>query len=623
MEIKDIIDLKLIKDIKLFPNGNNVLISISESNPKLDKKITHLWKTDLNGSEPVRITNTEQGENYPQFMGKDKIAYLAINHGRQNIFVKNTVTGNEELLVAHNYNINSFSFSKDYTTVYFLAPGNNDKAIDDGLVTDFFKIDSTYLKSRLWKYDIKSGRKEIINSSDQHIRSINLSPDGKEMVVIVAPTALPNDEILSEIYILNLSDHKFRRITSNNVEEKCVSWSPDSKSLMFISDANREMEIYYQHNLFLLDLKKNKSQILLEDLKYEINSACFDRNGAGIYYLANMGVKLNLFYYNIKTAKNKQLTFENAAISNVYYDTRFDFMLCTISRPEKPDDIYELDLKGEIKRRLTLLNPWLNQIELAKTRVMEWKSSDGWTCEGVLYLPVNYDSTRNYPLIVQLHGGPAGCFNLSFPGDYISYAHVLAGKGYMVFQPNYRGSTGYGDNCMRAIIGHYFEKDVDDVIYGIKHLVKIGLADSNRIGVQGWSAGGHLTNWLVTHFNFIKAASSGAGMCNWISFYGTTEVKYLREIWFQGTPYEKYNDYLKKSPLLFVKNAKTPTIILCGELDTRVPLSQSQEMYTGLKKAGCKTELIVFPGNGHGLWQLSKQEIKMKDEIEWFRKYLK
>ena len=336
-----------------------------------------------------------------------------------------------------------------------------------------------------------------------------------------------------------------------------------------------------------------------------------------------MGVKLNLFYYDLISGLNRQLTNEDAAITKVYYDTRYDFMLCAISSYDKPDDLYELGLDGKIIRKLTLLNPQLSQLGLSFTKVVTWKSNDGWFSEGLLYLPSDYDSTAKYPLLVQLHGGPAGSYNFSFSADYTSYAHILTGRGYIVFQPNYRGSTGYGDECMRSIIGHYFEKDVDDVISGIKYLVDAGLVDSNRIGVMGWSAGGHLTNWLITHYNSFKAASAGAGMCDWISFYGTTEIKYLREIWFNGTPYEKYNDYLMKSPVLYAKDAKTPTLLLCGALDKRVPLSQSEEMHTALKHAGCVTELIVFPDNGHGLWQLSKQKIKMEKEMEWFDKYLK
>ena len=621
MEVDDLFNLKLIKEIKLLPNGNNVLLSISESDEKLDKRITHFWMTDLNGVEPVKITNTDQGESYPQFMGKSKICYLATNKGKQNIFVFDQSTGKQELLVSHTASVNAFCFSKDNKSVYFIAPV--EKTDEKGLLPGFFMIDSVYPKSLLWKQDLESGKKEIVSPRDLHVKSMNMSPNGKSMVLTMAPSALPNDEIWSEIYLLNLDDHKLKQTTFNGVQEKSVSWSPDGKKLMFVCDANKNMEIYYQHNLFLLGIDETNPKILLEDLKYEINSACYNKKGTGIYYLANMGTRLNLFYYDLHAGINSQLTNEDAVISKMYFDTRFDFMLCTISRADEPDDIYQLDLNGKIKRKLTFLNTSLSQIKLGKSKVVTWKSNDGVSCEGVLYLPSDYDSTAKYPLLVQLHGGPAGSFNLSFPTDYYSYAHILTGKGYIVFQPNYRGSTGYGDECMRSVIGHYFEKDVDDVISGIKYLVNSWSVDSNRVGVFGWSAGGHLTNWLITHYNIFKAASSGAGMCDWISFYGTTEVKYLREIWFNGTPYEKYDDYLRKSPVMYAKNATTPTLLLCGELDKRVPLSQSEEMYTALKKAGCTTELIVFPDNGHGLWQISKQKIKIKKEMDWFDKYLK
>lgn len=623
MRIDDLFSIKLAKEVKLFPDGSGVLVVLSESEPKLDKRIQHLWKADIDGRSTVKITNFEQGESYPQFFGKDKIAFLALNKGKQNIYSVDYNGGNVKLLFNHNNSISAFTFSKNFGQIYFLSSESNNPAIKKGLISSFFKNDTSYLVSNLWEYDFMTGIEKKILSDSLHVRSMSLSPDGKNLVLSIAPTAQPNDDIHAEIYVMNLETHNLTRITNNNVTEESIAWSRDGNSLVFLCDANQNMEIYYQHNIFLVNLKDKKPKLLAGDIKYEINSIFFDRSGKGIYFSANMGARLNLFHVDINNGKWIQLTNDEAVMSKFYYDTRYDFMVCAISSPQKPDDIYKLDVNGKIIKRITSFNPDLIKLKLASAKAIRWKSSDGNYCEGILYYPVDYDSSKRYPLLVQLHGGPAGSYTLQFQSDYLSYDHVLAGRGYMILQPNYRGSTGYGDECMRSVIGHYFEKDVDDVIYGIKFLINAGLADSNRIGVHGWSAGGHLTNWLITHYNFFKAASSGAGMCDWLTFYNTTEVRYLREIWFKGKPNEKYNDYYNKSPVVYAKNAITPTLIICGLLDKRVPFGQSEEMYNALKSAGCVTELIPIPESGHGLWQLSKQKLKMEKELAWFSKYLK
>jgi len=334
-----------------------------------------------------------------------------------------------------------------------------------------------------------------------------------------------------------------------------------------------------------------------------------------------MGVKQNLFYYT--NGRWEQLTRLNAFIRYFVYDSKRDLIFCSISTSDKTDDIYILNKKGEIVRQVTFINPLLSNFILSKSKVIKWKSNDGKFVEGIVYFPIKYDSSKKYPLVIQLHGGPAASFTLQFQGDYNSYAHVLAGKGFFVFQPNYRGSTGYGDEWMREILGHYFEKDVEDVITGINYLAHEWLIDTNKIVIHGWSAGAHLTNWIVTHFHYFKAASAYAGMCDWISLYNTSEIKYLREIWFGGTPNEKYSEYYDKSPINYVKNVKTPLLIFAGELDRRIPVEQARIFYEKLVKEGVKTELIVFPENGHGLWQLSKQQIKMERELNWFLTNLK
>ena len=202
---------------------------------------------------------------------------------------------------------------------------------------------------------------------------------------------------------------------------------------------------------------------------------------------------------------------------------------------------------------------------------------------------------------------------------------VLAGKGYAVLKPNYRGSTGYGDAFLRDMVGSYFRNSHLDVMAGVDHLVKIGIADPDRLAKMGWSAGGHMTNKIITFTNRFKAASSGAGAANWISMYAQSDVRTYRTPWFGGTPWQKnapIDVYWGHSPLKDVANVRTPTIFLVGERDVRVPMPQSVEMYRALKANGVPAKLYIAPREPHGWQELRHQLFKMNVELEWFERWV-
>ena len=228
------------------------------------------------------------------------------------------------------------------------------------------------------------------------------------------------------------------------------------------------------------------------------------------------------------------------------------------------------------------------------------------------------------PLVVQTHGGPASSDRFGF-GSWSSYTAVLAARGYAVLKPNYRGSTGYGDAFLRDMVGHYFKNAHLDVLAGVDALVARGIADPDRLIKMGWSAGGHMTNKLITFTDRFKAASSGAGAANWVSMYGQSDVRSYRTPWFGGTPWQAgapIDVYWEQSPLRDVAKVKTPTIFIVGEKDPRVPLAQSLEMHRALKSLGVPTTLYVAPREPHGFVELRHQLTKINVELEWFERWV-
>jgi dipeptidyl aminopeptidase/acylaminoacyl peptidase len=236
--------------------------------------------------------------------------------------------------------------------------------------------------------------------------------------------------------------------------------------------------------------------------------------------------------------------------------------------------------------------------------------------------PVGYQPGQRYPLIVAIHGGPASADVLSFNGGYGS--QVYAGAGYAVLRPNYRGSTNYGEAFRNGIVGNYFPPGFDDIMTGVDYLIAQGIVDGSRMGALGWSAGGHWSNWILTHTDRFKAISTGAGTSNWISMYAESDVQRNRQFYLgDKLPYDDFDAYWVQSPLKYIKNAKTPTMIHVVEGDPRVPSPQSVELHMALKRLGVPTELFMYPGQSHGIPDARNQLLKSVAEMAWMDYYVR
>ena len=266
--------------------------------------------------------------------------------------------------------------------------------------------------------------------------------------------------------------------------------------------------------------------------------------------------------------------------------------------------------------RLTDDNPWVKQVALGDEQEITWTSADGRKVGGILVKPVGYQAGKRYPLIVAIHGGPAAADVLGFNGGYGS--QVYAGAGYAVLMPNYRNSTNYGQRFKVESQGDYFTKGYQDIMAGVDHLIAQGIVDSTQMGVLGWSAGGHWSNWILTHTDRFKAISTGAGVFNWISMYGQSDTQRGRQ-WYLGNKlyYDDMEAWWRQSPPAYIKNAKTPTMIHVVDNDPRVPRPQSEELHMALKRLGVPTEFYVYPGNTHGIPDPRNQLVKATAEMAW------
>jgi dipeptidyl aminopeptidase/acylaminoacyl peptidase len=302
-------------------------------------------------------------------------------------------------------------------------------------------------------------------------------------------------------------------------------------------------------------------------------------------------------------------------------------MIFQLDEPTRLGDAWTLPLDGGAPTRVTGVYDSLErQFQLPRQEKITWKGADGVAVEGLRVYPVAYVPGQRAPLVVQLHGGPQESDKFGYgPYFLMNYVPVLTANGYAVLRPNYRGSAGYGDAFLRDVVGGYFNQMHSDVLAGVDLLIAQGIADADRLALMGVSAGGHLTNKLITVTDRFKAASSTAGASNWISLFAQTDTRTGRTVWFGGTPWQAgapLEAFWNHSPLKDVADVRTPTLFVVGENDARVPMAQALEMYRGLRANGVATRLLVAPREGHQWGELRHQLYKANAELEWFERHL-
>lgn len=290
----------------------------------------------------------------------------------------------------------------------------------------------------------------------------------------------------------------------------------------------------------------------------------------------------------------------------------------------EPPEAFVMSLEAQKPTQVSAANAGLPSLPLGETRPIRWISPDGLPIEGLLTLPAGYQTGRTYPLLVVVHGGPMGWWNESFIGDPDLYPFAsFAAKGYATLRPNIRGSGGYGKTFRFANRDDWGGRDYEDMLAGVDHLIAARIADPDRLAIMGWSYGGYMTSWTITHTKRFKAAIEGAGVTNLWSFAGTTDILEFLPDYLTGQPWDRLQLYLERSPMYHVKGVTTPTLILHGDADLRVPISQGHELYNALKRQGVPTKMVIYPGRTHVPDDPAAELDIMNRHLEWLEQYLR
>jgi dipeptidyl aminopeptidase/acylaminoacyl peptidase len=627
MGIVDLLSLPRLTEPQLSPDGRDVVFTRSDADWKSGRRVSHVWRARLDSGQPVQLTHGVENETSPRWSPDGRtIAFIAKRGDNEfaQIYLLAVDGGEARQLTTHGSAVSDITWTPDGASLYFTAPEPKtaDEKTRERLRDDVYAFEENYKQTHLWKVSISKKAEERITSGDYSVTSYDLSDSGRKIAYHRAPTPLLGSGDEGEVWTANADGSGAVRLTTNTVGETGARISPDDSQVLFISGSNAKFETYYNGRLFVVPAAGGAARALVGDTEsYDVDQAMWSADGKSIYFLANLGVHEEIFQVQTSGGKPRQLTDGKHNLGNWSQSRgRLAFTLSDSTGA----DIWTMKVGDTAPSRVTRIFETLTrEFKLGRQEAIQWKGADGVTVEGLITYPVDYQPGQKYPLAVMTHGGPQAADKYSL-GSSSYELQVLAGKGYVCLQPNYRGSTGYGDAFLRDMIGHYFQNAHLDVMTGVDDLIRRGIADPDRMVKMGWSAGGHMTNKIITFTDRFKAASSGAGVAQWVSMYAQTDMRAFRTPWFGGTPWQKnapIDAYWNNSPLKDVAAVKTPTIFFVGERDPRVPMPQSVEMYRALKSNGVDTHLYIAPREPHGWGELRHQLFKLNAEIEWFEKY--
>jgi dipeptidyl aminopeptidase/acylaminoacyl peptidase len=593
------------------------------------------------GGEAQRVTNEKEGVADFAFSRDGRwIVYRAGKTSEEQLYrlpVKTIESATAEKLTTHPTGVGRWLWSPDSRRIYFASPESVDpdeKLRREKKFTVNIRNQETP-PAALWALDVEDRQtKRLTDDSTYSVADVTISRDGKWIGFrgLSADRYKRNitaEDLYADLYLLHTSNGRIERLTRNDeVGESTLSFSPDGRWVAF--SAPDDLTRYSMTNgrvyIRAVDAADKPFRKLGGTFDGDATVAFWSSDGNTIYFNEGVRATTQLHALDVRQDTVRPLTNVKAALS-VSRDYDSGIMLINYSDGNTPPTIHAAKAIEDIGTRtswtpLTDPNPEVRSLSLGEQEEITWRSKDGTQVGGVLVKPVGYRQGERYPLIVAIHGGPASADVLGFNGGYGS--QVYAGAGYVVLRPNYRGSTNYGQKHRNDIVGNYFAPGYHDIMSGVDSLIAQGIVDPDRMGVLGWSAGGHWSNWILVQTNRFKAISSGAGTSNWISMYAQSDVQRNRQFYLGNKlPYDDFDAYWTQSPLKYIKNARTPTMIHVVEGDPRVPSPQSVELHMALKQLGVPTELYLYPGNTHGIPDPRNQLVKAVSEMAWMDYYVR
>jgi dipeptidyl aminopeptidase/acylaminoacyl peptidase len=624
--------VQTVGEVTPSPDGRLVAYTQTRAVMESEKSemLSQVFLAPSDSSRQIQLTRGEKSATAPSFSPDGRLVYFfSERSGKPNLWRIPVDGGEAEMLTEWKGAMGSYRLSQDGKWVAFTGaepPADEEKRKKEK--RDFRVVDANPAYHSLWvipaEADLAGKRApRRVAGAAYHITNFDWSPDSRHIAFEHQPMPGADYWTKADLSEVEVESGRVRSLAATGAAESIPRYSPDGRYLAYVRSSDPP-QWARDERIVLLPRQGGALRVLPPTYDESFSLLGWAADSSRLFLTEARGATQVLYAIPLDGPPKPLYQPARGTLLGGNLNARGTHAGIVLESSNEAPEAFLLNLDGGAPVRVSHANLDLPKLPLGETKLVTWKAKDGLEIEGLLTYPVGYPAGKQCPLVLVIHGGPAGVFTDTFiarPGLYPMA--TFAARGYAVLRPNPRGSGGYGLKFRRANLNDWGGKDYEDLMAGVDHVISMGVADPERLAVMGWSYGGFMTSWVLTHTRRFKAAAVGAGVTNLWSFTGTADIPGFLPYYFSGNPWENFENYRVHSPMSFVKGATTPTLILHGEADVRVPTSQGYELYNALKQQGVTVKMVVYPRTPHGPREPKFMLDIMERHLEWVEKYVR
>ncbi len=633
--VDQILAIKRAGSPEISPDGRWVAYTIRQTNWDDNAYDTQIWLADATTGDPRQaqvgvsssnpatrqLTNAKNSSQSPAWSADGvKLAFISDRTDKRQVYLISPQGGEAEALTSVEDGVGAFAWSPDGKSIAYTATEAKSVAVKDRdkKYGEFQVVEQDQRMTHLFTVDVATRATKPLTSGAFTVGSFAWSPDGRSIAFDHRINPELKNGGTADISIVTIADASVRKLITQDGPDTNPVWSPDGSRIAFQTSMANPAYMYRNNLIATVPASGGAPTVL--STAFDEDSAIVDWKPAGIFFAASTRTYSYLYKLDPATKAVTRLPAAEQTVNSSFSLSKDGQTIASLRADA--NSIAEVYVGA---KRITDMNTQTVSWTTSTLDVVTWKSQDGATVEGVLHKPADFDASKKYPLLVVIHGGPTGVSRAIPFTSNIYPIDVWVPRGVLVLEPNYRGSAGYGEKFRALNVRNLGIGDAWDVLSGIDSLIAKGIVDPARVGTMGWSQGGYISAFLATHDAArFKAISVGAGISDWMTYYVNTDITPFTRQYLKATPWDDPEIYAKTSPITYIKQAKTPTLIQHGATDQRVPLPNAFELYHGLQDNKVPTKLIVyqgFGGVGHGPTKPKSNRATMDHNIEWFDQY--